>query len=50
MLNSLSSDKYLAKVGTNAGFILRHAVGSFPHNLEVGTPLVYADYYFLEAY
>lgn len=49
MLQSLSSDKYLAKPDTNAGFILKNSVGSFPHNFEVGTPLVYADYYFLEA-
>ncbi|RZK92055.1 MAG: glucuronyl hydrolase, partial [Pedobacter sp.] len=49
MLKSLSGEKYLAKAGTNAGFILKESVGSFPHNFEVGTPLVYADYYFLEA-
>jgi len=49
MLQSLSSDKYLAKTGTNGGFILKHSVGSFPHNFEVDAPLVYADYYFLEA-
>ncbi|MGV3546538.1 MAG: glycoside hydrolase family 88 protein [Pedobacter sp.] len=49
MQKSLSSDKYLAKTGTNGGFILKHSVGSFPHNFEVDAPLVYADYYFLEA-
>lgn len=49
MLKSLSSDKYLAKPGTNAGFILEHSVGSFPHNSEIDVPLIYADYYFLEA-
>lgn len=49
MLKSLSSDKYLAKPGTNAGFILKHSVGSFPHNSEIDVPLIYADYYFLEA-
>lgn len=26
-----------------------HSVGSFPHNSEVDTPLIYADYYYLEA-
>jgi uncharacterized protein YyaL (SSP411 family) len=49
MLNSLSSDEYLAKPGTNANFILKHSVGSFPHQTEIDVPLSYADYYFLEA-
>ena len=25
------------------------SVGSIPHNSEINVPLVYADYYFLEA-
>jgi len=49
MLKSLSGNEYLAKPGTNSGFILKHSVGSFPHNSEVDVPLIYADYYFLEA-
>lgn len=49
MLKSLSGDKYLAKPGTNGGFILKHSVGSLPHKSEIDVPLVYADYYFLEA-
>ncbi len=49
MLKSLSGDKYLAKPGTNADFILKHSVGSFPHGSEIDVPLIYADYYFLEA-
>lgn len=49
MLKSLSSDEYLAKPGTNAGFILKHSVGSLPHKTEIDVPLVYADYYFMEA-
>ncbi|MDR6785616.1 unsaturated chondroitin disaccharide hydrolase [Pedobacter africanus] len=49
MLKSLSDTAYLAKPGTNSGFILKHCVGSFPHNSEIDVPLVYADYYFLEA-
>jgi len=49
MLQSLSSKEYLAKPGSNAGFILKHSVGSFPHNSEIDVPLIYADYYFLEA-
>ncbi len=34
---------------SNAGFILKHSVGSLPHNSEIDVPLIYADYYFLEA-
>jgi len=49
ILRSLSSDAYRAKPGTNGNFILKHCVGSIPHNSEIDVPLVYADYYFLEA-
>ncbi len=49
MLKSLSSKEYLAEPGTNSGFILKHSVGSFPHSNEIDVPLIYADYYFLEA-
>lgn len=49
MLESLSSDTYRAKPGENGGFILRHSTGALPQNSEIDVPLVYADYYFLEA-
>ncbi|WP_066220301.1 glycoside hydrolase family 88 protein [Formosa haliotis] len=49
MLTTLSSDDYLAKVGTNGGFILKHGVGNMPNNTEIDTPLSYGDYYFVEA-
>lgn len=49
ILRSLSSDKYRAAYGTNGGFLLKHSVGSLPHNSEVDVPLTYADYYFVEA-
>lgn len=49
ILESLSSPKYLAQVGTNNNFLLKHSTGSLPHNEEVNVPLVYADYYYLEA-
>jgi hypothetical protein len=48
-LLSLSSNAYLAGPGENGGFLLRHCVGHRPKNSEVDVPLVYADYYFLEA-
>lgn len=49
ILKSLSSSEYLAAPGTNENFLLKHSVGSIPHNEEIDVPLVYADYYFLEA-
>lgn len=49
ILESLSSSAYRAPVGGNGHFLLMHSVGSKPANSEVDVPLVYADYYFLEA-
>ena len=49
ILKSLSSDAYLAKPGTNGGFILMHSTGSLPNGSEIDVPLNYADYDYLEA-
>ena len=49
LLQSLSGPQYRAKVGENQNFFLKHATGSKPGNSEVDVPLIYADYYFLEA-
>lgn len=49
LLKSLSSDAYLAKPGSNEGFILMHSTGSLPNGSEIDTPINYGDYYFLEA-
>lgn len=49
ILESLSSPGYLAASGANGNFILMHCVGSIPHGSEIDVPLVYADYYYLEA-
>ena len=49
-IKSLSSKKYRAKkVGDNNNFILKHSTGHFSINSEVDEPLVYADYYYVEA-
>lgn len=48
MLGSLSGPPYLAEVGENNHFILKHSVGSLPDDSEVDVPLTYADYYFIE--
>lgn len=49
MLYALASGSYRAEEGTNSGFLLKHSTGSLPHGKEIDVPLVYADYYFLEA-
>jgi len=49
MLQSLSSPAYKANVGENNNFILKHSVGHKPQKSEVDTPIIYADYYYLEA-
>ena len=49
ILHSLSSADYLADSGKNNNFLLMHSVGSKPGNSEVDVPIIYADYYFLEA-
>ena len=49
MIESLSGKAYRANLGENNNFILMHCTGHKPGNSEVDVPLVYADYYFLEA-
>ncbi len=49
MLGSLLSPAYMAYGEENKYFILNHSVGSIPHGAEIDVPLVYADYYLLEA-
>lgn len=47
IVENLSNDNYRAQVGENRGFLLMHSSGS--GTVEIDKPLVYADYYFLEA-
>ncbi|MEJ7693397.1 glycoside hydrolase family 88 protein [Daejeonella sp.] len=49
MLESLSSPAYRAKFGENNNFLLKHSTGHKPGKSEIDVPLVYADYYYLEA-
>ena len=49
MIESLASPDYRAAYGTNGGFLLLHSTGALPLKSEIDVPLVYADYYFLEA-
>lgn len=48
-LKELTSPAYLAELGTNNNFILKHSVGNMPHQKEIDVPLSYTDYYFVEA-
>ncbi len=49
IISTLTTPEFLATPKNNTGFLLNHSTGSKPHNSEVDVPLVYADYYFLEA-
>ena len=44
-----ASPAYLADIGENRGLLLMHSVGNKPDGWTIDKPLVYADYYFLEA-
>ena len=48
IIKSLNRD-YRAESGKSKGFILLHSTGSKAAMSEVDVPLIYADYYFLEA-
>jgi unsaturated chondroitin disaccharide hydrolase len=47
MIEELSSERYLSKE-VNHAFLL-HSTGNKPSNKDVDVPIIYADYYFLEA-
>lgn len=48
-LNNLNSFNYLLDESIAGPFILNHSTGNWPKNDEIDEPIVYADYYFLEA-
>jgi len=49
ILTSLASDRYLIPAGKKCGFLIDHSVGSKPSGSQVDVPIIYDDYYFLEA-
>jgi hypothetical protein len=49
IVETLSKELYLAELGTNEGFLLKHSTGHLPNDSEIDVPINYADYYFLEA-
>lgn len=48
LLDNLATG-YVAQPGGSQGFLLLHSTGSKPAKSEVDVPLIYADYYFMEA-
>ena len=48
-LRSLSSPAYMAGIGEQGGFIIKHGVGHLRAGGEVDVPLSYGDYYYIEA-
>ncbi|UOQ82638.1 hypothetical protein [Hymenobacter sp. 5414T-23] len=48
IMDSLSKH-YTAKPGGSRGFLLLHSTGHKPANSEIDVPIIYADYYFMEA-
>lgn len=49
ILQSLSSPTYRASIGDNSLFLLMHSTGNWPKDDEIDVPIIYADYYWLEA-
>ncbi|MGB6151810.1 MAG: glycoside hydrolase family 88 protein [Pricia sp.] len=49
VMATLQSEEYILPVDVNAPFILDHSTGNWPKNDEMDEPIVYGDYYFLEA-
>lgn len=48
-LYTLASNEYFAGENAKHPYLLEHSTGSKPHNSEIDVPLIYADYYFVEA-
>ncbi len=46
-IEALSSDKYLSGDVNQA--LLLHSTGHYPKNSEIDVPIIYADYYYMEA-
>jgi hypothetical protein len=49
VITTLSTDKYLLKESVKGPFLLDHSTGNWPKKDEIDQPIVFADYYFLEA-
>ncbi len=49
ILKSLSNEKYFCSKNECGGFLIDHSTGNWPKQDEVDVPIIYGDFYFLEA-
>ncbi|AJR04464.1 glycoside hydrolase family 88 protein [Siansivirga zeaxanthinifaciens] len=49
VINTLNSREYILNPEVSGPFILDHSTGNWPKNDEIDEPIVYGDYYYLEA-
>ncbi|AWK06508.1 glucuronyl hydrolase [Flavobacterium crocinum] len=49
MMNSVQSKNYILDSNIKAPFLFDHSTGNWPKQDEIDEPIIYADYYFLEA-
>ena len=49
IIHTMVTEGYITSPDECENFVLNHGVGSFPANSEVGVPIIYGDYYLLEA-
>jgi len=49
LMTSVQSDKYILNENIKAPFLFDHSTGNWPKHDEIDVPMIYADYYFLEA-
>ncbi|WPO78412.1 glycoside hydrolase family 88 protein [Flavobacterium sp. KACC 22761] len=49
IMTSVQTEKYILNANIKAPFILDHSTGNWPKHDEIDEPIIYADYYFLEA-
>ena len=49
ILWNLSSNTYMNASNENQNMLLKHSTGNLPANSQVDVPIIYADYYFVEA-
>ena len=49
IIHTMVTKGYFNKLNGYENFVLNQGVGSIPGNVEVGVPLIYGDYYLLEA-
>ena len=49
IMESLSSENYFCSNISKHAFLLDHSTGHMPKNSEIDVPIIYADYYYIEA-